>query len=49
MRYLHTKDPEFFREMDEQERLRLEDLERADELLREDMMMEKYYERKEDQ
>ena len=47
MRYLHTKDPDFFRELDEQERLALLDAERAAELLREDAVMEKYYREKE--
>jgi len=45
MRYLHTKDPEFFREMEEQERAAWLDAERAAELLAEDMAMEKYYEK----
>jgi hypothetical protein len=43
MRYLHTKDPDFFRDMDEEELLAWEDAERAAELLREDMTMERYY------
>lgn len=46
MRYLHTKDPEFFREMEEQERAAWLDEERAAELAREDAVMEKYYEEK---
>ena len=46
MRYLHTKDPDWFRELEEQERLALLDAERAAELLREDAVMEKYYEEK---
>ena len=47
MRWLHTQDPDFFRERDEQDRRDLEDYERAAELLKEDQVMEKYYERKE--
>ena len=46
MKYLHSLDPEFFRELDEQDRRDLEDAERAAELLAEDMAMEKYYESK---
>ena len=46
MRYLHTLDPDYFRDLDEQDRRDLEDAERAAELLREDMAMEKYYKRK---
>ena len=44
MRYLHTLDPDDFREMDEQDRRDLEDYARAAELAREDAVMEKYYE-----
>ena len=44
MRYLHTLDPEYIREMEEEELRELEEYERAEELLREDMEMEKYYE-----
>lgn len=46
MRYLHTKDPDWFRELEEQERLALLDAERAAELLREDAVMERYYDKK---
>ena len=46
MRYLHTLDPDYFRDLDEQDRRDLEDAERAAELLREDMAMEKYYKKK---
>ena len=43
MKYFHTLDPDELREMEEQERRDLEDAERAAELLREDMMMERRY------
>ena len=46
MRYLHTLDTDELREMDEEERQRVEDYARAAELLAEDMAMERYYERK---
>lgn len=45
-KFYHTLDPDDIREMEEQERRDLEDAERAADLLREDMMMERYYERK---
>lgn len=43
MRFLHTLDPDDFRELDRA----LEDAARAAELEREDRVMERYYERKE--
>lgn len=46
MRYLHTMDPDFFRDESEQDRRDLEDYARAAELLAEDMAMERYYESK---
>ena len=46
MRYLHTLDTDELREMDEEERQRVEDYARAAELLAEDMAMERYYEAK---
>lgn len=46
MKYLHTQDPDFFRDMAEQDLRDLEDYARAAELLAEDMAMERYYERK---
>ncbi len=46
MRYLHTLDPDDFREMAEQDRRDLEDYARAAELEKEDRAMELYYERK---
>lgn len=46
MRHLHTLDPDYFREVAEQDRRDLEDYARAAELAAEDMAMEKYYERK---
>ena len=46
MRYLHTLDTDQLREMDEEERQRVEDYARAAELLAEDMAMERYYEAK---
>lgn len=46
MRYLHFQDPDYFRDMAEQDRRDLEDYARAAELLAEDMAMERYYERK---
>ena len=46
MRYLHTLDTDYFRQMSEQDRRDLEDYERAAELAREDAVMEKYYEEK---
>ena len=39
MRYLHTLDTDQLREMDEEERQRVEDYARAAELLAEDMAM----------
>lgn len=44
----HTLDPDDIREMEEQDRRDLEDYARAAELLKEDQVMEKYYERKQD-
>lgn len=46
MRYLHTLDSDYFREVDEQDRRDLEDYARAAELMAEDAAMERYYERK---
>ena len=46
MRYIHTLDTDELREMDEEERQRVEDYARAAELLAEDMAMERYYEAK---
>ena len=46
MRYLHTLDPDYFREMAEQDRRDLEDYARAAELEKEDRAMEAYYEKK---
>lgn len=43
MRFLHTLDPDDFRDLDRA----LEDAARAAELEREDRVMERYYERKE--
>lgn len=44
MRYLHTLDPDDLREINDND-----DLARALELMREDEVMERYYERKEQQ
>ena len=46
MRYLHNKDYDYFRNLEEQDRRDLEDYARAAELAAEDAAIERYYERK---
>ena len=46
MRYFHTLDPDYIRELEDQDHRDLEDYARAAELMAEDAAMEKYYERK---
>ena len=46
MRYLHNKDYDYFRNLEEQDRRDLEDYARAAELAAEDAAIERCYERK---
>ena len=46
MKYLHTLDPDDFRDMAEQDQRDLDDYARAAELMAEDAAMKRYYQKK---